>query len=139
MSKAKMKPMKIAGELMWAYTNKINDMTEKYQIDICNLSAEAINAIKEVGGNPLNREDKPEKGYYITAKSNYTIPVVDTSGNEIKTAIGNGSKGHVVVQPYAWSFRGKNGVNFGASKVVVTTLVHYEDGSEEVDSDDEVL
>lgn len=139
MSKAKMKPIKVAGEFMWANTTKVNDMSGKYQLDICNLSADAVKAIEETGAAVRSRDDKPEKGFFITAKSNYEIPVVDTSGNEIKEPIGNGSKGHVVIQPYPWSFRGKSGVGLGAAKVVVTTLVHYEDGSEEVDGDDEVL
>jgi hypothetical protein len=139
MSKAKMKPIKIAAEFQWANTAKVNDMSGKYQIDCCNLSAEAKKAVEEAGGTVRSREDKPEKGFFITAKSNYEIPVVDTSGNEIKDPIGNGSKGHIVIQPYPWSFRGKSGVGLGAAKVVVTTLVHYEDGSEEVDGDDEVL
>ena len=139
MANAKMKPIKIAAEFQWANTAKVNDMSGKYQIDCCNLSQDAVKAIEGAGGAVRSRDDKPEKGYFITAKSNYEIPVVDTSGNEIKEPIGNGSKGHVVIQPYPWSFRGKSGVGLGAAKVVVTTMVHYEDGSDEVDSDDEVL
>lgn len=136
---AKMKPIKVAGEFQWANTARVNDMSGKYQIDVCNLSEAAVKAIEETGGAVRNREDKPEKGFFFTAKSNYEIPVVDTAGNEIKEQIGNGSKGHIIIQPYPWSFRGKNGIGLGASKVVVTTLVHYEDGGEEVDTDDDVL
>lgn len=139
MANAKMKPIKLAAEFQWANTAKVNDMSNRYQIDCCNLSPEAVKAVEAVGGAVRTREDKPEKGYFFTAKSNYEIPVVDTSGNEIKDPIGNGSKGHIVIQPYPWSFRGKNGVGLGATKVVVTTLVHYEDGSESVDSEDEIL
>ncbi len=139
MANAKMKPIKIQCEIQWACTQKVNDMSGKFQLDACNLSAEAVKAIEAVGGAVRNRDDKPEKGNFITAKSNYEIPVVDSSGNEIKEPIGNGSKGYIVIQPYPWNFRGKQGVGLGASKVVVTTLVHYEDGSEDIDSDDEVL
>ena len=135
----KMKPIKVAGEFQWANTARVNDMSGKYQIDVCNLSEAAVKAIEETGGAVRSREDKPEKGFFFTAKSNYEIPVVDTAGNEIKEQIGNGSKGHIIIQPYPWSFRGKNGIGLGASKVVVTTLVHYEDGGEEVDTDDDIL
>ena len=134
-----MKPIKVAGEFQWANTARVNDMSGKYQIDVCNLSEAAVKAIEETGGAVRSREDKPEKGFFFTAKSNYEIPVVDTAGNEIKEQIGNGSKGHIIIQPYPWSFRGKNGIGLGASKVVVTTLVHYEDGGEEVDTDDDIL
>lgn len=139
MANAKMKPIKIAGEFQWCNLTKVNDMSGKYQLDICNLSEQAINALKEVGAQVRQRDDKPEKGYFITAKSNYEIPATDSNGTEIKEPVGNGSKGHVVIQPYAWSFRGKSGIGLGASKVVVTSLVHYEDGSETIDSEDEVL
>jgi len=139
MANAKMKPIKIAGEFQWCNLTKVNDLSGKYQLDICNLSEQAIYALKEVGAQVRSREDKPEKGCYITAKSNYEIPAVDTSGNEIKDVVGNGSKGHVIIQPYPWEFRGKKGIGLGASKVVVTSLVHYEDGSETIDSEDEVL
>lgn len=139
MANAKMKPIKIAGEFMWANLNKVNDMSGKYQLDICNLSEQAIKTLEEIGAQVRSREDKPEKGFFITAKSNYEIPATDSNGTEIKEPVGNGSKGHVVIQPYAWSFRGKSGIGLGASKVVVTSLVHYEDGSETVDSEDEVL
>ena len=135
MAQAKMKPIKIAAVFEWANTNRVNDMSGKFQIDCTNLSEEAVKAVEAVGGAVRSREDKPEKGNYFTAKSNYEIPVVDTSGNEIKEAIGNGSKGHIIIQPYPWTFRGKSGIGLGASKVVVTTLVHYEDGGEEVDDD----
>lgn len=135
----KMKPIKVAGEFQWANTARVNDMSGKYQIDVCNLSEAAVKAIEETGGAVRSREDKPEKGFFFTAKSNYEIPVVDTAGNEIKEQIGNGSKGHIIIQPYPWSFRGKNGIGLGASKVVVTTLVHYEDGGDVVDSDDDIL
>ena len=133
------KPVKLQAEINWAFFDKVSDMSGKYQVDLCNLSEQAVKALEAIGVAVRQREDKPEKGYYITAKSNYEIPAVDTSGNEIKDVIGNGSKGHVIIQPYPWDFRGKKGIGLGASKVVVTSLVHYEDGSEEHDSDDEVL
>lgn len=139
MANAKMKPIKIAAEFMWVNAAKANELSGKFQLDCCNLSPEAVKAIEAVGGAVRSREDKPEKGYFFTAKSNFEIPVVDTSGNEIKDPIGNGSKGYIIIQPYPWSFLSKKGVGLGAAKVVVTTLVHYEDGGEEIDSEDEVL
>lgn len=139
MANAKMKPIKIQCEVNWANTSKVNEMSGKFQLDACNLSEAAVKAIEETGASVRNREDKPEKGYFITAKSNYEIPVVDTSGNEIKEPVGNGSKGHLILQPYPWSFRGKSGIGLGASKLIVTSLVHYEDGSEDTNIDDEVL
>ena len=134
-----MKPIKIAGEFMWCNLKHKNEMSEKFQLDICNLSDAAVKALEECGGKARSRADRPEKGNFITAVSHFEIPAVDTSGNPITETIGNGSKGHVVITPYSWTFGGRSGVNWGAQKVVVTSLVRYEDGSDVIDGDDEVL
>lgn len=132
------KPFKVAGDLMWVNADKVNEMSGKYQMDVCNLSVAAIKAIEDVGCKVVNKPDKPEKGFYITVKSNYPIPVVDGNGAQILDKIGNGSKAIVVVQPYEWSFKGKKGVSLGAAKVVIKELVTYRD-TDALEEDDDVL
>jgi len=133
------KVFKVQGELMWVSSDKVNEMSGKYQADVCNLSAAAIKAIEEVGGKVANRPDKPEKGFYVTVKSNYAIPVVDGNGAQILDKVGNGSKGIVVIQPYEWTFKGKKGVGLGAAKIVVKELVTYRDSDSLEEDDDDVL
>ncbi len=63
------KPIKVEAEVQWAFFNKKNEMSGKFQVDLTNLSDNAVKALKEAGLEPRNRSDKPEKGWHITAKS----------------------------------------------------------------------
>ena len=70
------KPIKVEAEVQWAFFNKKNEMSGKFQVDLTNLSDNAVKALQDAGLEPRNREDKPEKGWFITAKSNYEIKPV---------------------------------------------------------------
>ncbi len=61
------KPIKLEAEVQWAFFNKKSEMSGKYQVDLCNLSKEAVSALEQVGLNPRQRPDKPEKGWFLTA------------------------------------------------------------------------
>jgi hypothetical protein len=41
--------VKIKADIMWAYLNKPNDMSGKFQVDLCNLSDKAAEALQEHG------------------------------------------------------------------------------------------
>jgi len=41
--------VKIKADIMWAYLDKPNDMSGKYQVDLCNLSDKAAGALEELG------------------------------------------------------------------------------------------
>ena len=72
------KQMKIEADLMWAFLDTPNAMSGKYQVDLCNLSKNAIKALEELGVNVRNKD---EKGFFVTAKSkNYPISAIDESG-----------------------------------------------------------
>ena len=92
------KPVKFEAEVQWAFFTKKNEMSGKYQVDLTNLSENAVKALTDAGLEPRNREDKPEKGWFITAKSNYEIKPVDKAGNEITDAVGNGSKAVALIK-----------------------------------------
>lgn len=117
------KPMKIEADIMWAFLDTPNTMSGKYQVDLCNLSKNAIKALEEVGVNVRNKDDK---GFFVTAKSkNYAITATDEAGNPITAKIGNGSRGIALVKPYAYKMNGKAGVGVGINKLIVTKLVEY--------------
>ena len=40
------KPVKLEAEIQWAFFNRKSEMSGKYQVDLCNLSAQAV---KEIG------------------------------------------------------------------------------------------
>jgi hypothetical protein len=135
-----LKPMKIEAEIMWAFLDTPNEMSGKYQVDLCNLSSKAVKALEEIGVNVRKREDKPEKGFFITAKSsNYPITTTDSAGNPLSVKVGNGSKGVALIKPYAYKYRNKEGVGVGINKLTVTELVEYVNDKVQEEEDEVVL
>lgn len=129
------KPLKVQAEIMWAFLDTPNKMSGKYQVDLCNLTKGAVEALKSMGIPVMNKADKPEKGHYVTAKSfNYPITAIDQDGNEIKGKVGNGSKGIALIKRYEYSYQGKKGYGAGINKLIVTDLKLYE--PEAVTTDD---
>ncbi len=118
-----MKPVKIKGDVMWANLTTPNKLSHKYQLEICNLSEKAIEALQDQAMLDVNHSE--EKGYYITPKSsNYPIKAFDTEGEElVNVLIGNGSKCTAVIKPYKNKFNGN--INAGVSAITVTDLVEY--------------
>ena len=127
------KPVKIQAEIMWAFFTEPNSMSGKFQCDLCNLTDNAVKALESMGLQPRKREDKPEKGWFLTVKSNYAIQPYDNSGKEIHDVVGNGSKAIALIKPYEWSWKNKKGVSASLAKIVVTDLVKYE--AEEAQND----
>ena len=124
--------MKIEADIMWAFLDTPNNLSGKYQVDLCNLSKNAIKALEGLGVNVRNKDDK---GFFVTAKSkNYPISAVDEAGKPITAKVGNGSRGVALIKPYSYNMNGKAGVGIGINKLVVTKLIEYQ--PEEVDMED---
>jgi hypothetical protein len=130
--------VKIKADVMWAYLDRQNEMSGKYQVDLCNLSDAAVNALEGMG---LTVRQKDDKGYFITCKSNNPIKAFDKNGDIIDgVSIGNGSKSEALVGFYEWRYQKKEGVSPSLKKLVITELQAYEDAEAVSDmGDDEVL
>lgn len=134
-----LKPLKVQAEIMWAFLDTPNQMSGKYQVDLCNLTKGAVGALEAMGVEVRSKPEQPEKGHFITAKSvNYPIKTEDMNGNPITVKVGNGSKGVALLKPYQYSYKGKKGVGVGINKLVVTDLVVYE-GTDATETADDVL
>ena len=131
--------VKVAGVMMWANLNKKNEMSDKYQFELCNLSKAAAAAIEDLGLSTNTSDKYPEKGTYITIKSNYEIKAFDTEGKQVMDAVGNGSKAQVVVGFYDWKFKNKAGRSPSCMKLIITDLVVYGGKEESVEDEDEAL
>lgn len=126
--------VKVKAEVMWAFLNKPNEMSGKFQVDLCNLSDKAVGALEEMG---IEVKTKEGKGAYVTCKSTRPIAVYDDGGSLLEGDIlGNGSKAAAIITPYEWSFKGKKGVSPSLRKMVVTELVPYTSGGSSFDDDD---
>lgn len=134
-------PVKIQAEIQWAFFDKVNDMSGKFQCDLTNLSDAAVKALEGIGLAPRKREDKPEKGWFLTVKSNYAIQPFDKDNKEITDVVGNGSKAIALIKPYSWKWKNKEGVSASLAKIVITDLVKYEANADSKNDnlDDDIL
>ena len=135
------KRVKIKCDIYWAQLNKKNEMSDAYQVNLCNLSDQAVKALEDMGISVLeNKEKKPEMGKYITCKSQKPIRAYDEDGQEIDSdvAIGNGSKAKAMITGYEWSYKNKKGVSPSLAKLVVTDLIEYAN-NDLGDNDEDVL
>ena len=122
------KPVTVKATVMWCNHNKINEMSDKYQLELTNLSDNAVKALEGIGLEVRKREDKPEKGFYITCKSVRQMDKIfdKTGASLIDVAIGNGSTGTAVVGTYEWAFKNKKGLSASLIKMTIDNLVSYD-------------
>jgi hypothetical protein len=122
------KPVTVKATVMWCNHNKVNEMSSKYQLELTNLSDNAVKALEGIGLEVRKREDKPEKGFYITCKSVRQMDKIfdKTGASLIDVAIGNGSTGTAVVGTYDWSFKNKKGLSASLIKMTIDNLVAYD-------------
>lgn len=133
------KAVKIKADIMWANLQTPNEMSGKYQVNLCNLSPAAVGAIEDMG---LAVSSKEGQGFYITCKSKNPIRAYDSDGNDLSNVmIGNGSEGVATVSFYDWTWKNKEGRSPSLKRLVITNLEVYggEEEGEAVDVDDEVL
>ena len=124
--------IKVKAKTMWANLYKVNEMSGKYQVDLCELSDSAVRAIEDLGLTVRNDPNKPEKGFFITVKSNHPIRAQDKNGNELKDVlVGNGSEVTASISFYDWKWKNKTGRSPSPVKLVVDQLVEYNEGAEE--------
>ena len=134
------KPVKLNAEINWAFFDKVSDMSGKYQVDLCNLSEQAVKSLEAIGVAVRKREDKPEKGWFVTVKSNHPIKPVDEKGNSVTATVGNGSKATALVTAYEWTWKNKKGISPSLMKIIINDLKEYNPESSSVsDLEDDVL
>lgn len=122
------KAVTIRGTIMWAQLEQPNEMSGKYQVDLCELSDKAVEALEALG---IDVKEKDGKGSFITPKSKYPIFAKDADGADLRgVKIGNGSEAVAVIKPYEWQFKGKSGVSPSLNSLTVTALEVYEDEAE---------
>jgi hypothetical protein len=122
------KPVTVKATVMWCNHNKLNEMSNKFQLELTNLSENAVKALESLGMEVRKREDKPEKGFYITCKSVRQMDKIfdKTGASLIDVAIGNGSSGTAVVGTYEWAFKNKKGLSASLIKMTIDNLVAYD-------------
>jgi len=129
--------VKVKADVFWCQHDKVNEMSNKFQVNLCNLSDAAVAAFEGMGISVQVGEDKKaDMGKYITCKSSNPIKIYDTDGDLIDGQIGNGSKCKALVGSYDWTYKNKKGISPALRKLVITDLVEYAAGGSLDDSDD---
>lgn len=129
------KPIKVKATAMWANLTEVNEMSGKYQVDLCNLSPAAVKALEGMGIEvKKGTGDKEDKGYFITCKSQNPIKAFDEAGDAVNERVGNGTEVAAVIGAYSWTWKNKKGTSPSLKKLVITKLVKYV--TEEADVDD---
>ena len=123
------KPIAIAATLYWASLQTKNDMSDKYQVDLGNLSDKATMALEEMGIDVKNKEGQ---GNYITVKSANPIKAFDDNGIVIdpNVKVGNGSKAKAALSFYDWTYKAKSGRSPSLIKLMVTELIEFGDNAD---------
>jgi len=128
--------IKIKGDVYWAQLDKLNDLSNKYQVNLCNLSPAAVTALEGMGISVLTKEPM---GNYITCKSNHVIRAYDMHGLPITDNIGNESKAVALVGTFHWVNKNKKGISPSLKKLVITDLIIYGEGQAMTADDEDVL
>jgi hypothetical protein len=116
--------------LYWANLRQRNDMSGKYQVDLCNLNEKQKEALEDAGISVRNKSD--DRGDFVTAKSkNFEIIAFNKEGAEIPedVLVGNGTKANVITETYEWKHAPtkRSGVSLGIKigGLVVTDMNQY--------------
>lgn len=113
--------------VMWASTAEPNKRSGKYQMDLCNLSAEDVKALAKLGVKTRTKDNDPDKGHFITVKSQKPMTILDEDGQPLASdvKIANGSKAKAIIGSYEWSGSYGKGVSPSLVKAKITELKEY--------------
>ena len=127
----------ISGKAYWTKLNRKDEYSDKYQLDVGDLSDKSKEVLTSHGVKLKNKND--DRGEFITARTQYLVPVIDSDKKTIDrdTLIGNGSSVRVKVDfNKNHPFAEKYGTSMYLKKVQVTELVEY--AKDEFDDDDDM-
>jgi len=132
--------------LFWAHLNNKNELSGKYQVDICQLSDSQVKGLQDLGINVRTKDD--DRGYFFTAKSaKYPIVPVDNVGAVFPddVVVGNGTKADVRGVIFEWTHAPtkRSGKSFGINikGLIIKDLVGYDanNGTDFSDLEEEIL
>tara|TARA_R100001443_G_scaffold84537_2_gene91158 strand:+ start:611 stop:1027 length:417 start_codon:yes stop_codon:yes gene_type:complete len=128
----------ISGKAFWTKLNRKDEYSDKYQLDVGDLSEKSKEVLTSHGVKLKNKND--DRGEFITARTQYLVSVIDSDKKVIDsdTLIGNGSSVRVKVDfNKTHPFVEKYGTSMYLKKVQVTELVEY--GGNDFDDDDDLV
>lgn len=126
---SEVKQVIVEGTLEWAHLAKTNEMSGKYQVDVCQLDKKSVKALEDAGliVQDGKAKGKESKGRYVTPKATRPVTVVDSKKNTFEDleAIGNGTKAKVAIRAFPYNFKGKEGIGAGLQAIQILELMEY--------------
>jgi|TARA_R110000772_G_scaffold7665_2_gene25850 hypothetical protein len=115
----------------------LDQMSQKYSIQLGNLSAPAIDKLEELGMNVKLKDDAYNRGSFVECKSKFPIdnsgkyPVLmeadgTTPFEGEPTTIGAGSVVRATLKTYDWSMGGRTGVGAHVVKLSIEEIAKPE-------------
>ena len=131
----------VKGVAQWANLFEPNTMSNRYQIDICQLDKTAVKKLEKEGVKVRKGEGEKNKnkGDFIVAKTKHLPNVTDAAKNAWPSSIkvGNGSKIKCSVSPYTWNNEYGTGISVALNSVMVIDFKEAKmDGSGDLDAEE---
>ena len=127
----------IQGKAYWTKLKVPDEYSDKYQLDVGNLSQQSKKTLLEKGVKLKDKQD--DRGEFVTPKSKFEVTAMDADKTPIDvqtTLIGNGSDVRVRVVPNAnHAMVEQYGTSLYLNKVQVLTLVEYSSGDDDFDDE----
>ena len=149
------KKLVIRCTLVWPFLARVNDLSDKYQVDLANLDKKVAAQLKKLGVNVRKEDQKKlkaredsggtifDRGLFVTAKSQRQFfTVYDGSRDNIMedtSKIGNGTQAKVLVKLIPYNNKFGEGIFVGLGDILITDLVEYHDSSDELFEDEEEI
>ena len=114
--------------LFWAALREPNQLSGKYQVDLCQLSPEQVATLENLNINVRTKGD--DRGYFVTAKSaNYEIIPYLADGSEYTGLVANGTKANAKCEVYEWKHiptkRSGWSIGIKIEGLQITDLIEY--------------
>ena len=130
----------VKGVAQWANLFEPNRLSQKYQIDICQLDKTSIKKLKDKGLEIREGTgNKKNKGSFIVAKTKNLPNVTDAAKNAWPSTlrIGNGSKIKCSVSPFNYNNEFGAGVGVALNSVMVIDFKEANmDGDGDLDAEE---
>tara|TARA_R110000744_G_scaffold144841_1_gene256975 strand:- start:3795 stop:4214 length:420 start_codon:yes stop_codon:yes gene_type:complete len=135
--KVKVDSFIIQGKAYWTKLKVPDEYSEKYQLDVGNLSQRSKKTLLDNGVKLKDKQD--DRGEFVTPKSKFEVTAMDADKAPIdiqNTLIGNGSDVRVRVVPNPdHPMVDQYGTSLYLNKIQVLTLVEYSGGDNDFDED----
>ncbi len=119
----------VRGKVAFPSMTRLDQMSNKYSVQIANLSDAAVEKLEELGVAPKFKDDTYGRGQFVECKSNYPIAndkftiVVDDQGLPMDPdTVGPGSVVKATLKTYDWKMGGRSGVGTRLVKMQVEEI-----------------